>query len=116
MTTNKRTKGERIPVELLVDYNSDGNYLFDFCKDLGAGGIFIASTKPKEVGEVIELTFTLPDSKETLKLKGKVMWSQKPSNKDSNSGMGVQFTDYNPEARLSLEDFVKRYSTAEKAV
>lgn len=110
MGKEKRDQGERIDVELLVDYNSGGNYLFDFCKDLGAGGIFIASEQPKEAGEDIELTFTIPDSKETLKLNGKVMWSQKPSASQSNPGMGVQFTDYDTEDRKSLESFVKRYS------
>ena len=108
--SEKRGEGERIPVEILVDYNSNGNYLFDFCKDLGSGGVFIASENPKATGEDIDLTFTIPDSKETLKVKGKVMWSQKPNSKNKAAGMGVQFTDCDDKTRKSLETFVQRYS------
>ena len=61
---------------------------------MGAGGIFISSMNPKSPGEVVELTFTIPDNKKTLKLKGKVMWSQKPGISDKKSGMGIQFIDY----------------------
>lgn len=38
--------GRRIPIQLLVDYKSEGNYLFDFCRDLGTGGVFIQTNKP----------------------------------------------------------------------
>lgn len=36
-TTSKKSNREdtRVPIQLLVDYKSDGHYLFDFCKDLG---------------------------------------------------------------------------------
>ena len=110
MSGNKRKEGDRINVELLVDYNAGGNYLFDFCKDLGAGGIFITTKEPQEAGEEIELTFTIPDNKKTVSLKGKVMWSQKPSSNQTTPGMGIQFIDYDKSARKSLEEFVKRYS------
>lgn len=111
MSKNKRLDGERVQVEMLVDYNSDGTFLFDFCKDLGAGGIFISSMNPKSPGEVVELTFTIPDNKKTLKLKGKVMWSQKPGISDKKSGMGIQFTDYSRTERKILEEFIARYGS-----
>ena len=110
MSNEKRVTGERINIELLVDYNSDGNFFFDFCKDLGVGGLFIASKSPQDVGERIELIFTVPDSKETIMVEGVVMWVQKPGPKESNPGMGVQFTSLEAENRKSLQDFVKRYS------
>src|SRR4051812_17193085 len=68
---------QRIPVQLLVDYKSDGTYLFDFCKDLGAGGVFIQTKTPLPQGSTVDLTFTIPDSKETLEASGKVIWVQK---------------------------------------
>ena len=111
MNKNKRIDGERVQVELLVDYNSDGTFLFDFCKDLGAGGIFISSMNPKEPDELVELTFTIPDNKKTLKLKGKVIWSQKPGSQEKKPGMGIQFTSCSPTERKILEEFVARYGS-----
>ena len=102
--------GRRIPIQLLVDYKSDGNYLFDFCRDLGTGGVFIQTTKPLPTGSAIDLTFTIPDSKETLTAKGTVIWVQGTVNKnEATAGMGVQFAGFSNDQRKLLEDFVKRY-------
>ena len=103
--------GRRVPIQLLVDYKAEGTYLFDFCKDLGAGGVFIQTSKPLPTGSYIDLTFTIPDSKETLITKGKVIWVQNPvpDRKDLTPGMGVQFDSFSVEQRRLLEDFVQRY-------
>jgi uncharacterized protein (TIGR02266 family) len=101
---------QRVPVQLLVDYRSDGNYLFDFCRDLGAGGVFIETTKPLSHGSMVDLTFTLPDSKQTLEATGRVIWVQGAvPDKNLKSGMGVQFEEFTQEQRTLLQEFVDRY-------
>jgi type IV pilus assembly protein PilZ len=109
--SDKRSSGNRIPIQLLVDYKCDGHYLFDFCRDLGAGGVFIETNSPQNHGTKLDLTFTIPDSKETLKTSGKVIWVQTPvkGRADLIPGMGVQFEAFNNEQRAILEEFVRRY-------
>jgi type IV pilus assembly protein PilZ len=106
-----RDSGNRIPIQLLVDYKCDGHYLFDFCRDLGSGGVFIETEQPQEHGSTLDLTFTIPDSKETLLTKGTVIWVQKSvsGRSDLIPGMGVQFEKFNSEQRDILENFVSRY-------
>ena len=100
----------RIPIQLLVDYRCDGHYLFDFCRDLGTGGVFIETNDPLAQGSSVDLTFTLPDSKETLQAKGKVIWVQSAvPNKRLTPGMGVQFDGFDAKQREILEEFVKRH-------
>lgn len=101
----------RIPIQMLVDYRSGGNYLFDFCRDLGTGGVFIETNSPLTVGSHLELTFTIPDSKETLQTVGKVIWSQQPvsERKDITPGMGVQFDNFSEQNRKLLDNFIQRY-------
>ena len=101
----------RVPIQLLVDYNSGGNFLFDFCRDLGSGGVFIETTQPLATGSEIELTFTIPDSKETLRTSGKVIWSQGAVVGRSNVsvGMGIQFSAFNNIQRKTLDQFISRY-------
>ena len=101
----------RVPIQMLVDYKSGGNYLFDFCRDLGTGGVFIESSKPLPVGSDLELTFTIPDSKETLRTSGKVIWSQPPiqDRKEVLPGMGVQFANFSESNRKTLDKFIERY-------
>lgn len=112
-TTSKKSNREdtRVPIQLLVDYKSDGHYLFDFCKDLGTGGVFIQTQNPLPQGSEVDLTFTIPDSKETLVTKGQVIWVQKEvqNREDCSPGMGVQFSNFGAEQRNILEDFVKRF-------
>lgn len=109
---------QRIPIQLLVDYRSNGNYLFDFCKDLGTGGIFIQTTSPLTQGSDVDLTFTIPDSKETLSARGKVIWVQSPvvGRNDLTPGMGVQFADFSASQRKVLEDFVTRYHKSKESI
>ncbi|MFW7379398.1 MAG: TIGR02266 family protein [Oligoflexus sp.] len=104
-------KSQRIPIQLLVDYKAEGHYLFDFCRDLGTGGVFIETKTPLDHGSEVDLTFTLPDSKETLETKGRVIWVQSvvPGKKDLTPGMGVQFEGFTSEQRKVLEKFVGRY-------
>jgi len=109
---SKEDRGDhRIPINLLVDYRADGHYLFDFCRDLGTGGVFIQTKTPLPKGSSIELTFTIPDSKETLKTKGEIIWVQESGSQreDQTSGMGVQFHQFNEKQRQILEGFVERY-------
>jgi type IV pilus assembly protein PilZ len=102
----------RVPIQLLVDYKAEGHYLFDFCRDLGTGGVFIETQQPLGAGAELDLTFTIPDSKETLRTKAKVVWSQSPiaGRNDINPGMGVQFTQFNDAQRKKLDDFVSRFA------
>ena len=108
-----RQAGARVPVNLLVDYPAGGSYLFDFCKDLGEGGIFIQTPTPQLTGTTIELTFTIPDSKETLSTRGTVIWSQPPipERPELTPGMGVQFNAFSSESRAQLVSFVERYTS-----
>jgi type IV pilus assembly protein PilZ len=111
VTTDEERSCQRIPIQLLVDYRSGGSYLFDFCKDLGTGGVFIQTDRPLPTGTNLDLTFTIPDSKETLLTRGTVIWCQPPvaDQKDLTPGMGVQFNGFSDEQRRLLESFVTRY-------
>lgn len=118
LTSGEENRGhQRVPVQLLVDYRSEGNYLFDFCRDLGTGGVFIETDKPLSHGSVVELTFTLPDSKETLEARGRVIWVQGAvPEKSLVAGMGVQFEEFTSEQRTLLQEFVDRYNKPGSAV
>src|SRR5690606_16254072 len=106
--TKDDRSGQRVPIQLLVDYKADGHYLFDFCRDLGTGGVFISTKRPLPQGSTIDLTFTIPDSKETLNTRGTVIWVQSVDASES-PGMGVQFDGFSGEQRKQLEEFVVRY-------
>ncbi|MDD9951537.1 MAG: TIGR02266 family protein [Zetaproteobacteria bacterium] len=100
----------RIEVDMLVDYRANGSYLFDFCRNLGEGGVFVETKKPKAPGTELELTFTVPDSRESFTTKGTVIWCQEPVQvkEDVQPGMGIQFKSVTEEDRQILERFLAR--------
>jgi molecular chaperone DnaK len=104
-------EGHRVPINLLVDYQSNGTYLFDFCRDLGTGGVFIETREPQPQGSTVKLTFTIPDSRETLHAEGQVIWVQHAveGREDLPPGMGIQFRNFSESQRNVLDAFVNRY-------
>ena len=106
----------RVPIQLLVDYKADGHYLFDFCRDLGTGGVFIQTKSPLDQGSKLQLTFTIPDSKETLSTEGQVIWVQPfiAERKEVIPGMGVQFLKFSDSHRKILEEYLERNTPKQK--
>ena len=59
------------------------------------------------------MTFTIPDSKKTVTVSGKVIWVQaKVTGKDITPGMGVQFDELEGAKFDQLKEFVERYHAA----
>lgn len=106
---NSRTT-TRVNVDMLVDYCASGNYLFDFCRNLGQGGVFVETKKPKAPGTELDLTFTVPGTKESFTTRGTVIWSQEPVaiKEDVQPGMGIQFESVSDEQRQVLSLFLDR--------
>lgn len=101
----------RVPVKLQVDYKSEGNFLFENATNISEHGVFIHTNKPLEPGTVVELLFTLPESKEKLKVRGEVMWVnpfRKEQEKNYNPGMGVRFESLNELDKETLVNAIKR--------
>ena len=92
-TNTKLVKANiKIPIESLTDYHTKiGSYLFDFSKNLGEGGVFVATQHLEATGHSVELSFTSGDH-EKLLIKGDVIWVQFPVDlrEDVTTGMGVQ--------------------------
>jgi hypothetical protein len=98
----------RSPVELPVHVadatNSvNGQIQFD-TQDLSVGGAFVRSDLLFEVGEILNLTFTLPDG-QRISARGKVARVARDMGDDGVPGMGIEFvhlTDADRDAILAL--------------
>ncbi len=135
-TTKKGAKSskrlnERLSIQFVVDYMVEGakskakskakkedklpgDYFFDFAANLGSGGVFIRTKKPQGVDKVLTLKFTMPGSRKSLKVKGKVMWVQEadPKNEKVVPGMGVQFIDLPSDIRERIVGFIAKQKEA----
>lgn len=80
---------EKIPIE-------DGQKtFFGYAKNISRGGLFIATVKPRELGEVFTIELTLPlDPKHSIRCRSEVIWKRHFQKKDRHEpGMGLRFLD-----------------------
>ncbi len=76
---------------------------------IGGGGLFIESLSTLAVGTKLALEFSLPDQpSEWLPAKGLVAWvCPKADQYTFSAGMGVRFTEINPDIRNRVLELVK---------
>ena len=80
---------EKIPIE-------DGQKtLFGYAKNISRGGLFIATIKPREPGEVFTIEMALPvKTKHKIRCQCEVVWKRLFSKKAPHEpGMGLRFLD-----------------------
>ena len=80
----KKRRHERKSFPTTIDYSTDTASYRDFIKDISFGGIFIETSEPFTVGEIISMTLLLPEYDKKIKIKGEIVRIDK-------QGVGVNF-------------------------
>ncbi len=99
----------RAPLAVKVRYaTKDGKHFESLTGGLGGGGLFIESSSPLPQGSELTIEFSLPDRPgEHLAAHARVAWVRTKAERYLLfPGMGVQFTEIEPDARRRLEDLV----------
>jgi uncharacterized protein (TIGR02266 family) len=96
----------RIDVWLNAEFQSSKELVSCYMTNISKGGMFLQTDDPLELEAVMALTFQLPGQEHTIRVKGKVVWSN-PSSGTGKPGMGVQFTEMPIEDRHILDGFIQ---------
>ena len=105
-TTNDTRRFRRIAVRILVDYVSDKGLCCDYAITLGAGGLFVETDDPPEIGRSLKMRFHLPNGEELHEIEGLVVWQSKLTSKNAQihaPGFGFRFSDGPATAKLARE-------------
>jgi type IV pilus assembly protein PilZ len=100
----------RITLAFRVRYNTPEGQRFESrAGGIGGGGLFIESLSPLPVGTKLAMEFSLPESESSwLPAKGIVAWvCPKADQYTFSPGMGVRFSDIDPETRDRILALVK---------
>jgi type IV pilus assembly protein PilZ len=100
----------RISLTFCVRYNTpEGQRYESRAGGIGGGGLFIESLCPLPVGTKLMMEFSLPEGgSDWLPAKGVVAWvCPKADQYTFSPGMGVRFSDINPETRDRILALVK---------
>ncbi len=90
-----------------VDDVMGGELLFDSV-DISEGGAFLRSDYLLELGDQVEVTFTLSTSPEPITVRARVAWVTKRSSLKGDAGMGLEFVDVDEASRKAIDQFVHR--------
>lgn len=103
-------KPERhVEILLKVIYSEPKDLLSDYLTSLGAGGLFINTTVPLEVGDHIAFSISFPGLLEPREFRGVVRWRRLVSEgvPEENAGLGVEFLFSGPEQQAELEELLE---------
>ena len=81
-----KRRQRRIPVELWIEAERNGELYFQRASNLSVGGAFFTQTVPLPVGTLVSLKFSLPGDAYEIQCKGEIVTAK-------DLGMGVQFID-----------------------
>jgi molecular chaperone DnaK len=103
-------------VRVRLKYVDPDAFVERFAANVTRGGVFLASRDPKPVGALVRFEITLINGHSMLAGEGRVTWVKPftPSEPNRPHGMGVQFTEIEPNTRPMFERLLERREAAGK--
>lgn len=107
----ERRSSIRIEVELRVYYGPhQSKLLTGYSVDLGAGGLFLSTTCPFDIDDIVKLKFTVPGEEDkAIACNARVAWINKEGKQIKPKypvGAGLEFTDIDPEDIASIKSYL----------
>jgi hypothetical protein len=100
LAKNRRYPRIGLPRGMFVAWQGVGERVVSRVQTLGLGGLFIETSNPLRVGDLIRLYFEVPGGEVRARAVVRVS--------DRGKGMGVEFTSMGPEARGRLHALLQR--------
>lgn len=97
----------RIPLVLQVQYPEQEGFLSDATENLSAGGAFVRTERPLQIGETIPLVLSFPGLLPPLELSAVVAWVR-PASGNAPAGVGLRIPDDRPDDRTRLNEMLAR--------
>lgn len=112
---DERRNGDRVPIELKVEYKRLNTFFADYTRNISRGGTFIGTVRPLPVGTEFMFALGVPNMAQPLRLRGKVIWttSTDDATKANPAGMGIEFQYSNDQERIEKEAAVEALLTSE---
>ncbi len=105
---DNRRRFVRTEYQLEVSLERESTFYNRFTENISAGGLFIATHDTRPLGEIIEMSFTIPDRKDPITVQGEVRWLReyREDNTDMVPGMGVRFINLTDSDEKDIVKFI----------
>jgi hypothetical protein len=91
-----KRRQQRIPVDLWIECERDGELYFQRATNLSVGGAYFEKTIPLPVGTKVALKFALPGDEQEIRCGGEIVTAK-------DLGMGVTFLELAPADQERIE-------------
>ena len=99
----EQRKDARVPVRLEVEWGTLPSRCPDVTSDVSLGGCYVESLNSVKVGQVLNLSLSLPSNK-TLRFRGEVRYHQ------PTIGFGVKFLQLSPFEQTALNALIRYWA------
>jgi PilZ domain len=100
-SANDKRRETRIPVELWIEAERDGELYYQRASNLSVGGAFFVQTIPLPIGTRVSLKFSLPSDPHEIACQGDIVSTKE-------LGMGVQFVELSLADRSKVEKLIAK--------
>lgn len=98
-----RRSSPRVAVGMSVVYRVGNTIAGALTFNISHGGLAVRTTSPPDAGTIVKLRFRLPGGRKDIAVEARVVWI------DRRLGMGVQFTNIDPEDQAAVDEFVQAH-------
>lgn len=108
MTTDtERRIHPRLPLKMLVQFrlHDMDEFMRQHAVNLSAGGMFVRTTEPNEIGSMVYLQFRLADGEKLIEGLGEVVHVNPPEH--AVPGMGIEFVNLDKDSRRLIDQIIK---------
>lgn len=102
---------ERAALVAEVTLESEHNFWDDLTGDVSMGGVFVATYDLPRVGEIVDLTLTIPGERRPFWLRGMVSWLREDGGDGLPVGCGIEWIDLPPIAHFLISLFTHERET-----
>ena len=101
----RRTK-PRHELTVALTFESEHNFYTGATRDLGGGGLFVATKVLRPVGECVRVRFTLPGSEVLLDAITEVRWVRPKETVEGEAGIGLEFLQMSSATKQAVNDYL----------
>ena len=105
-TGDDRRRHRRVPVRVVIDYETADAFFTDYALNLSLGGIFICTDDLLPVGTRLRIHFSIPEHERFIDGWGKVARVQEARGPDHPAGVGIALEKLDDTARSIIDDLV----------
>ncbi len=100
----------RVPCNIKMSIRNGERVYTSKTLDISHGGIFLATEETLSIGELIDMTFQIPNSDRVVTAVGKVAWIGHGGPGQTIAGVGVKFSKIDTKDLQLIVDYVNRVS------